>query len=81
MSNPTFDILTSASDSEEIKRLLDSLGSNMESNFDFNHTFAIVNQMDCYALLDKVNAVCYNHSLKLLTTTVTDSVRSNCSMQ
>ncbi|GIY03898.1 hypothetical protein CEXT_741611 [Caerostris extrusa] len=72
MANPTIDILNTAPDSEEIKRLLDS---NMESNFDFNHTRAIVNQTDCYALLDKINAVCYNHSLKLLTTTpVTDSV-------
>ncbi|GIX87220.1 hypothetical protein CDAR_12741 [Caerostris darwini] len=75
MSNPTIDILTTAPDSEEIKRLLDSLDSNMEYNFDCNHRRAIVNQTDFYALLDKINAVCYNHSLKLLTTTpVTDNV-------
>ncbi|GIY08993.1 hypothetical protein CDAR_296601 [Caerostris darwini] len=46
----------------------------MESNFEFNHTRVIVNQTDCYAVLDQINAICYNHSLKLLTTTlVTDS--------
>ncbi|GIY81699.1 hypothetical protein CDAR_81691 [Caerostris darwini] len=72
MSNTTIGILTTAPDSKEIKRLLDS---NMESNFDFNHTREIVNQTDCYALLDKINAVCYYHSLRLLNTIpVTDSV-------
>ncbi|GIZ00753.1 hypothetical protein CEXT_38301 [Caerostris extrusa] len=75
MSNPTINILTAVPDSEEIKLLLDSLGFNMESNFEFNHTRVIINQTDCYAVLDQINAVCYNHSLKLLTTTlVTDSM-------